>query len=494
VVDGLLRVLIALALLGALPLFVAVYQYLLVGLHAWHDHHDQCREVLPRTAVLVPAWNEALVLEATIDHLMALDYPRDRLRVFVVDDASTDETPAVLARKADQYPGAVVHLRRDHGGQGKAHTLNHGLDVILADDWMQALLITDADVVYEPASLRTMARHLADPTVGAVTAYIKEGSRPGTAVNRFIAYEYATAQAVARRAQSVLGALACLAGGAQLHSRANLEDIGGRIDTTTLAEDTVTTFATQLAGRRVVFEPHAVVWAEEPGNVTGLWKQRLRWGRGNVQVTRRYRHLWFRPAAGHRLGGVSFGLLWFATLLLPLFMVTSSTALVTLYVVDAERAQQAFRALWVLSGLAFVFVTTFTLLIDPSTARRTWRQAILFPGLVSVLFIVAACFPALFALASDGAEAVTNVHLSSGGVDRLMLASYVWVSACMVGGWLVKRVDELGAHRLARALVYLVGFGPILCAVTFTAYVHEARHREQRWEKTEKVGNVTVRQ
>jgi cellulose synthase/poly-beta-1,6-N-acetylglucosamine synthase-like glycosyltransferase len=481
-----------LALLGALPLVVAVYQYLLVGLHARHAHHDGCRDVLPRTAVVVPAWNEALVLEATIDHLMTLDYPLDRLRVYVVDDASTDDTPEVLARKAEQYPGAVVHLRREQGGQGKAHTLNHGLDIILADDWMEALLIMDADVVYEPGSLRAMTRHLADPTVGAVTAYIKEGSRPGTAVNRFVAYEYVTAQAAARRAQAVLGALACLAGGAQLHSRANLEAIGGRIDTTTMAEDTITTFATQLGGRRVVFEPHAVVWAEEPGSVLALWKQRLRWGRGNVQVTRRYRHLWFRRAPGHGLGGISFGLLWFATLLLPVFMMTSSAALVALFVLDPQLSQRAFRSLWIVSGLAFVFVTSFTLLLDPMIAKRTWAQAILFPGLVSVVYIVAACLPGPFALASDGAERVTGVRLSAGQVELVSLASYVWVSGCMVGGWLIKRIDELGAHRLARVLVYLVGFGPILCAVTFTAYVHEARGREQRWEKTEKVGNVTI--
>ena len=183
----------------------------------------------------------------------------------------------------------MVHLRRDKGGEGKSHTLNHGLRIILADDWMQALLIMDADVIYEPDSLRTMTRHLADSRVGAVTAYIKEGSRPGNYLTRFIGFEYITAQAAARRAQNVLGAVACLAGGAQLHSRANLEAIGGRIDTTSLAEDTFTTFKTQMAGRTVVFEPHATVWAEEPGDIRGLWKQRLRWARGNVQVTKQFK-------------------------------------------------------------------------------------------------------------------------------------------------------------------------------------------------------------
>ena len=196
---------------------------------------------------------------------------------------------------------------------------------------MQALLITDADVIFEPSALRTMTRHLADPAVGAVTCYIKEGSRPGNYLTRFIGYEYVTAQAAARRGQNVLGALACLAGGAQLHSRANLLALGGRIDTTSLAEDTFTTFETQLRGRRVVFEPHAICWAEEPGSVVALWKQRLRWARGNVQVTFRYRRLWFRPGAGTASAACTFGLFWFCLFLQPVFMITSSAALLTLY-------------------------------------------------------------------------------------------------------------------------------------------------------------------
>lgn len=102
----------------------------------------------------------------------------------------------------------------------------------------------------------------------------------------------------------------------QLHSRANIEAIGGRIDTGTLAEDTVTTFQTQLSGHRAIFEPHAAVWAEEPMAIAGLWRQRLRWARGNLQVTGRFRGLWFRPGTPGGLGGLSCGLIWFS----PLFV------------------------------------------------------------------------------------------------------------------------------------------------------------------------------
>lgn len=490
--DVLLWVLVALAVGGAAPLLAGIYQHLLIGLHAKRNHLDACGPELPRTAVLIPAWNEAAVLETTIDQLMRLDYPSDRLRVYVVDDASTDETPDVLAGKMAQYPGQVVHLRREKGGEGKAHTLNHGLALILDDPWMEALLIMDADVVYEPASLRKMARHLADPDVGSVTAYIKEGTEGGTYLNRFVAYEYITAQAAARRTQHSIGAIACLAGGAQLHSRANLVALGGRIDTSTLAEDTITTFETQLAGRKVVFEPHAIVWAEEPGDITGLWKQRLRWARGNVQVTRRYRKLWFRPSSTHRLGSGTFALFWFATTLLPLVMITSSAALVALWFLDRDLSTRAFSALWIINALGFVFTTTFTLLLDRSTARRAWKEAFLFPGVVSLFVILHACFPAAFRWLAGGLSDVTGVRLASSGSDLFLLAAYVWVSACMVAAWLTKRLDQAGFRRLAGVLVYVVGFGPLLCAVTFAAYVAEARGAEQKWDKTVKTGKVAA--
>ena len=254
----------------------------------------------------------------------------------------------------------------------------------------------DADVIYQPDSLRKMTRHLSDPQVGAVTAYIREGGVDPRYLTRFIGYEYVAAQAATRRAQNVLGVLACLAGGAQLHSRENLEAIGGRIDTTTLAEDTVSTILTQLNGRRVVFEPYAVVLAEEPESIGALWKQRLRWGRGNVQVTRRFSGLWFRPSKHRGLGGFSFGIIWFSVFLLPVAMVLSSVGLIGLYFLDSDLAMTIFGELWFLALCTYIFITAMTVQLDPATGRRSWREAIAFPGIISLLVMLTAFAPDLF--------------------------------------------------------------------------------------------------
>jgi cellulose synthase/poly-beta-1,6-N-acetylglucosamine synthase-like glycosyltransferase len=478
-----------LALSGLVPVVAAAATFLAIPFHAWINHYGKAAPYLPRVAIVVPAWNEGAVIGASIDRLMKLDYPREALRIYVVDDASTDDTPDVVRDRAARYPGNVHLLRREQGGQGKAHTLNHGIRLILEDDWMEALLVMDADVIYTPPSLRKMTRHLADPEVGAVSAYIREGSTTGrNYLTKFISVEYVLSQPAARRAQNVLGAQACLAGGAQLHSRENLVAIGGRIDTSSLAEDTITTFETQLKGKKVVFEPHAHVLAEEPAAVDALWKQRLRWARGNVTVTARYKDIWFRPSKAHHLGAWTFGIVWFSLWLLPLIMVVSSIGLAGLLLLDSTFATAVFRALWISAALAYLFVLILGALTDAPTTRRELGHVLLFPGIVNVIVMLVALFPEVMLVRLPGLFGAT---LDGTTLFALTLAIYVWIPFSMVVAWLARVSERTRAGRwLAPTLIYLAGYGSLLCAITFDSYLKELAGAEARWDKTEKVGRV----
>jgi cellulose synthase/poly-beta-1,6-N-acetylglucosamine synthase-like glycosyltransferase len=484
-------VLVAMVLSGATVLVVGCMQFSLAGLHVFSRPYGKVGEIYPNVAVVIPAWNEAAVLENTIDRMMSLDYPQDSLRVYVVDDASTDETPELLARKSAEYPGAVYHLRRDKGGEGKSHTINHGLRTILAEDWSEAILVTDADVIFTRTAVRRMARHLVDPEVGAVTCYIKEGSRPANYMNRFVGFEYITAQAAARRAQNVLGAQACLAGGAQLIARQALEEIGGTIDTTSLAEDTFTTFNLQLSGYKVKFDGNAVVWAEEPRTIVGLWKQRQRWSRGNFQVTVRYRHVWLRPGTKGHLGSIPFAAIWFSIVFMPLFIVMATTGLVTLFFIDRPLAIESFKALWALTGFTYLFVTFSSFLLDTETSRRCWREGLLFPGLINLFLIMAGLFGPIFA--AHFQDQMQAVGLSGEGLapQLILLAADLWLTFSMVAAYGLKKLEEWGrVPWLVPPLIYVVGYGPLLCTVTVAAFLQELRGAEMRWDKTEKTGNV----
>jgi cellulose synthase/poly-beta-1,6-N-acetylglucosamine synthase-like glycosyltransferase len=486
--DALVIFCIVLAALGMLPTLSSFAQFLIIGWHGVRNNYSVCHDYTPKVAFILPAWNEADVLGSSIDSLMTLSYPRGTWRIYVVDDASTDHTPDVMREKMARYPGSVFHLRREKGGQGKAHTLNHGLRTILAEGWAEAVMIMDADVLFEPLTLRRMARHLADPTVGGVTAYVKEGSHPGNLLTRFIAFEYITAQAAARRAQNVMGVLACMAGGAQLHSRDNLIAIGGAIDTSTLAEDTFTTFKTQLGGRRVVFDGNAVVWAEEPDSVTALWKQRLRWARGNLQLSAAFRNLWFRPGR-HRLGGVAFGILWFSVALMPAFMITSSAGVIGLYYLRPPWAWAVFTIVWSATFVAYLFETLFSFAIDPPTGSRTWFEGLVFPGLISLAIMLIA---------------VSGLTLFAGSADWMQVEGWswrdipiqlilAWNGISTIAAWAVYRLDKAGAPKwLRNFFLVLIGYGPLMCSITFAAIVAQFRNADMRWDKTMKSGKARI--
>ena len=485
-------ILVGLVFVGTIPSIASCWQYVLVGLHGFRNHLGSVENFTPRTSVVVPAWNEAAVIGDTVERLMDLEYPGESLRVYVVDDASDDGTGEILQAKQGMYPGRVFHLHRDQGGQGKSHTLNHGLDVILADDWSEAVLIIDADVILERDALRKMTRHLSDPEVGAVTAYIKEGSEKSNYLKRFIGFEYITAQAAGRRSQNVIGAMTCLAGGAQLHSRDSLGSIGGWIQTRILAEDTVTTLLTQLCGRRAVFEGNATVWAEEPGTIAGLWRQRLRWARGNIQVNKLFWRIWFNRRAD-TLGGISFGLFWFSTLFMPFFLIASSVSLLTLYSIDYQYSLEVFRLLWMIVVVSYVVVTSYTLLIDTAAARYCWKQGVLFPGIVSLLIIAGIWYPPLFGTYVPDLMKAAGVQETDTVREIAILFVYAWPMLSMLVAWLAKAVETRAGSRLLSPLfVYIAGYGALLCAISFNAFFKEAQGAEVKWEKTEKSGQVSI--
>ncbi len=484
---------IALVLVFAacIPVLVGLLQYALLPFAWRHAHLDRTSAECPCVAIVIPAWNEAMVLEATIERLTTLEYPTDKLRIYVVDDASTDATPELMKKKMEEYPKRVFHLRREKGGEGKAHTLNYGLSYLWSEDWCEAVLIMDADVIYTKDSLKRMVRHLADPSVGAVTAYIKEGSASPNFVQRYIGFEYITATGASRRAQNVLGFLACLSGGAQLHRRENFVAIGGKIFSNTLAEDTFTTFLTQLTGRKAIFEPLATVYAEEPDDLNGLWKQRLRWARGNVQITRVFRHLWCNTKMHPGLGSLAMTLMWFSIFLMPIFQISASIALLYLYSSDAELAWIAFRAMWIVAAIAYLVVTLVSCLIDVESAKRTWLAGVLFPGGTSLIIIVLTLMPNLRVVAQEfmGPEFLSSAE------PILMPLVYAWQSLAMVTVYLAKEIEVRGASflssQIARLLLFIGGYGAFLCAVTFGAYIKELLGAEMKWDKTIKTGKVS---
>jgi cellulose synthase/poly-beta-1,6-N-acetylglucosamine synthase-like glycosyltransferase len=121
---------------------------------------------LPRVSLVVPARNEERDIEQAVRSLVELDYPD--LQITLVNDRSTDSTGQILDRLAADFPRLnVVHLTElPAGWLGKNHAMQHGAEGS-AGEW---ILFTDADVIFEPTTLRRAIRYATENQVDHLVA------------------------------------------------------------------------------------------------------------------------------------------------------------------------------------------------------------------------------------------------------------------------------------------------------------------------------------
>jgi len=216
----------------------------------------------------------------------------------------------------------------------------------------------------------------------------------------------------------------------------------------------------------------------------------LRWARGNVQLTKAFKHIWFRKSQHRQLGSIKFGVLWFAIILMPFFMILASIGLVSLFFLDFPLSWYLFNQFWILNSITYIFVTFFSFLIDPLIAKRSWLQGILFPGIISLVIIIMSIIPGLMDYVIHLLDKVsTTISLSK----IVILFMYSWLAVCMIPAYYAYQLDKLKYPQwLTSGLLILAGFGPLLCVITLQSYISEWNKEELKWDKTEKKGKVAL--
>jgi len=311
---------------------------------------------LPTVSVIVPAYNEELGIAAAIRSLAASDYPF--LEVVVVDDGSTDRTVETVT--ALELPGVRV-IRQANGG--KPIALNTGI----ANSTGEVLVLMDGDTVFEPRTIRTLVRQLANPAVGAVSGNTKVGNRRGL-IGRWQHIEYVIGFNLDRRMFDVLQCMPTIPGAIGAFRREVLEQVGG-VSTDTLAEDTDLTMAVCRAGWRVVYEPESVAWTEAPASLGQLWRQRYRWCFGTMQAMWKHRHAMFERGAAGKLGRRGLPYLLLFQVILPLIAPFVDVAAV--YAL-AFQDSPVTAATWLFFLLVQFLAALYAFTLDRESARPLW--------------------------------------------------------------------------------------------------------------------------
>lgn len=229
-------------------------------------------------AVFIPAHNEANVIADSVRTIMSAEYPKDLFRVFVIADNCTDNT-VQLARQA----GAKVLKRYDLTKRGKQFALDWAFKQIDLSKY-DAVVVLDADNQIDKGFFSVLDCYLSQGH-RVIQGYV-ETKNPN---DSWITANYAYMFWYMCRLQMIrtkLGLSAWLAGTGLCIRTDILQKVGFKINT--LVDDVEYTCQLILSGEKVTFAPGAVTYDQKPVGLSDSLKQRLRWIRGQTQVTIKY--------------------------------------------------------------------------------------------------------------------------------------------------------------------------------------------------------------
>jgi cellulose synthase/poly-beta-1,6-N-acetylglucosamine synthase-like glycosyltransferase len=238
----------------------------------------------PKVSVLVPAYNEASVLPRTMESMLRIDYPADRIEfVYAVEKRSSDGSIEVARSFAARDPRFVV-LERDERTGGKAAATNYGL----ARCTGEIIVLLDADHSLAPDAVKRAARwFLADERTVCIKGRCQSVNPRESLIALLAKLERDVIEKGDLYVRHLWGSFSFFGGG-QVIFRRSLFDAIGVFDEDILVEDIDFSVRIHRAGLRLVIDPLINSFEEHPAHFSAWFAQRKRWARGWMQVAVRY--------------------------------------------------------------------------------------------------------------------------------------------------------------------------------------------------------------
>lgn len=264
----------------------------------------------PFVSLLVAAKNEEAVIGNLVKALCNLDYPANRYELWVIDDHSTDRTPAVLEQLTKQYKQLKIFTRSANASGGKSGALNQVLPLSKGE----ILAVFDADAQVTPDLLRRVLPLFEREQVGAVQVRKAIANAPLNFWTRGQEAEMAL-DSFFQEQRIAIGGIGELRGNGQFVRRAALDRCGGWNEET-ITDDLDLTLRLHLDRWDIEFLAFPAVFEEGVTHTLALWHQRNRWAEGGYQRYLDYWRLIFRNRLGAAKTWDLFGF-WVTQYLLP---------------------------------------------------------------------------------------------------------------------------------------------------------------------------------
>ncbi len=251
--------------------------YVLVRLKRRSDSVWHASEDLPAATLIIAAYNEEDFIEQKILNSLALEYPANRLQVWIVTDGSNDDTPQIV----EKYP-KVRHFFQPER-QGKIAAVNRVMPLVTTP----VVIFTDANTTLNLSAAVCLVRHFKNTQVGAVAGEKRvsspdEDAASGAGEGFYWKYESALKRWDADL-YSVVGAAGELF--------AMRTDLYEPVPSDTIIEDFYLTLSIAQSGYRVMYEPEACATEGPSASVTEELKRKVRIAAGGIQAILRLKGL-----------------------------------------------------------------------------------------------------------------------------------------------------------------------------------------------------------
>ena len=246
------------------------YPLLIVALAKFRRRPVRRKTVTPAVTIVIPTFNEEVVIREKLENTLQLDYPREQLQVLVCDDASEDGTADIVREFAERG----VALSRGTKRSGKVGGLNRALELATGE----VFIIADADILANRDALRELVANFADETVGCVLAQTRmTSSEEGTGESGGLYWRY---EARIRQSESDVHSTVAATGHFMALRRSLLQPIPMHI----ILDDFYLAMMTIRQGYRVISEPRALVWERPTQSMSDEVSRRSRLTAGRFQI------------------------------------------------------------------------------------------------------------------------------------------------------------------------------------------------------------------
>lgn len=305
----------------------------------------------PSCSILIPAHNEEKVIGTTIESMLQLEYPKDKLQIIIINDGSSDNTKNIIKHYASLDARVqLFDIPKGEGGKGKARTLNLGIKQAKGD----IIAIYDADNTPDKDSLRYLVAQLLDnKELGAVIGKFRTVNKKATLLTRFINIETLSFQLMLQAGRWQMHGISTLPGTNFVIWNHLIKKLGGW-DEEALTEDSELSIRIYEAGYKIKFIPYAITYEQEPQK-WGVWiRQRMRWVRGNNYVVKKF----WKEIPHFKSKRLAFDLLYTLSLYYIFFIAvvfSDILFIVSLFQVVAISLPGPYTFVWVTSLILFIF-------------------------------------------------------------------------------------------------------------------------------------------